>query len=89
MYSYLHSPLLHKKIWRPASSSTANAAAAAVTEEVAWNGNSHYNWNKFCYLTTNFCGIVIATNAISTMAATIYFAMVVLSIVIIHRRSQY
>ncbi|XP_020593125.1 CASP-like protein 1E1 [Phalaenopsis equestris] len=62
--------------------------AATVIEKVAWQGNSHYGWGKFCNYTKNFCGIVVATNVISWLATMIYFAIVVLYIVIIHRRTK-
>lgn len=67
---------------------TSNAAAMAV-EVVAQNGISHYGWDKFCNIADKFCGHVIAAIVFSSLAAVACAALLVVSIVTIHRKSQY
>ncbi|KAK8933394.1 CASP-like protein [Platanthera zijinensis] len=66
---------------------TGNAAAIAI-EVVTWKSIPQFGWGSFCSITKSFCGIGIAAVTISSLAALIYFLLLVLSLVTIHKKYQ-
>lgn len=67
---------------------TSNAAAMAI-DVVARKGITHFGWDKICNIADKFCGHVTAAIVLSSLATVAGVLLLVMSIVTIHRKSQY
>ncbi|KAJ4749992.1 CASP-like protein [Rhynchospora pubera] len=52
------------------------------------HGNSHLRWNKVCNVYGKFCEKAIVAIALSSIGALVFFGLVVLSIISLHKRSK-
>ncbi|KMZ68368.1 CASP-like protein 6 [Zostera marina] len=66
---------------------SATGAAVAIGL-VGKNGNPHVGWNKICGVFGRFCNLITASNVLSFFAAFFYFAVAVLCVFNLHKRSR-
>lgn len=65
----------------------STTGAAVAIGLVGKNGNPHVGWNKICGVFGRFCNLVTASNVLSFFAALFYFAVVVLCVFNLHKKS--
>ncbi|KAF9621796.1 hypothetical protein IFM89_028234 [Coptis chinensis] len=66
---------------------SATGAAAGVGL-IAFHGNSHVRWNKVCNVFGTNCRHVAASVVVSGIGAVVFFLLIVLNTVHLHKRSR-
>ncbi|KAF8401541.1 hypothetical protein HHK36_012483 [Tetracentron sinense] len=65
---------------------SGNGAAAAIGV-VGYKGNSHAQWNKVCNVFGIYCRHIAASIVLSLLGALVFFLLVVLSALSLHKKS--